>query len=242
MFVSVVEAAASPSPTAVAVLTWRVARSRRGLFLPLGPVPLGVSLHLLEPRVVVGELLQVCERDLPRDDRIVVGDIRLRVMRPVLELDVHPRSELLELEARPVDADRVADPLRLFACRPPGLGHVAPPRSARYGSAYSPRVANTSARFAPASVTADLARRWRTAAMIRDRRRSFDERLRGRATTRDPAAGPLDSGPPPLRDRRLRRERVRCRRGRRRDQRAHRDVVRARGALPGRRRARRVHP
>src|SRR5215471_4556724 len=152
MFVSVVETAASPSPTAVAVLTWRVARSRRRLFLPLGPVPLGVSLHPLETCVVVGELLQVCERDLPRDDRIVVGDIRLRVMRPVLELDVHPRSELLELEARPV----VADPLRLFACRPPGLGHVAPPRSARYGSAYSPRLANTSARFAATSVTADL--------------------------------------------------------------------------------------
>src|SRR6266568_2810688 len=37
---------------------------------------LGLLLHLLEPRVVVGKLVQVRKRDLARHDRIVVGHVR----------------------------------------------------------------------------------------------------------------------------------------------------------------------
>src|SRR5215472_13080310 len=92
------------------------------LTLP-GPLALGLGLHLLEPLVVVRELLHVRERDLPRDDRIVVGHVGLRVVAAVLELDVHARAELLEIEAVPVDADRVADLARLLGGGSALLGH-----------------------------------------------------------------------------------------------------------------------
>ena len=63
------------------------------------------------------------EGDLPRDDRIVVRDVGLRVVASVLELDVHSGSELLEIEAVPIDADCVADPPRLLRRRSAVLGH-----------------------------------------------------------------------------------------------------------------------
>ena len=83
--------------------------------LSLGPVALGLLLHSLEALVVVGELFHVRERDLAGGDRVVVGDVRLRVVGAVLELDVHAGAELLEVEAAPVDADLVADAPRLLA-------------------------------------------------------------------------------------------------------------------------------
>src|SRR5919204_55569 len=73
-----------------------------------GPLALGFGFHPLEPLVVVGEFLHVRQRDLAGEDRIVVGDVGLRVVAAVLELDVHTGAELLEIEAAPVDADRVA--------------------------------------------------------------------------------------------------------------------------------------
>jgi hypothetical protein len=42
----------------------------------------------------------------------------------VLELDVHAGPELVEVEACPVDADRVSDSLGFFGGRPSLLGHV----------------------------------------------------------------------------------------------------------------------
>jgi len=42
----------------------------------------------------------------------------------VLELDVHAGPELVEVEARPVDADRVADSLGFFGGCPPLLRNV----------------------------------------------------------------------------------------------------------------------
>jgi len=48
--------------------------------------------------------------DLRRHGDVVIGHIGLRVTRAVLELDVHPLPELLEIERRsvPVDAERLA--------------------------------------------------------------------------------------------------------------------------------------
>jgi hypothetical protein len=67
---------------------------------------LGLLLHPLEPCVVVGKLVQVGERELARHDRIVIGQVRSRLVATVLEFDVHPVAELLEVEGSrvPVDA------------------------------------------------------------------------------------------------------------------------------------------
>jgi hypothetical protein len=65
----------------------------------------------------------VRERDLSRHDRVVVRDVGLGIVRSMLELDVHPPSELLEVEAAPVDADLVADTPGFLARRSSGLGH-----------------------------------------------------------------------------------------------------------------------
>src|SRR5512133_502430 len=89
------------------------------------PVTLGLSLHALEAFVVVRELLHVRERDLAGDDRVVAGHVGLRIVTAVLELDIHPHPELLEVEAAPVDSDRVAHAPCLLGCRPPGLSHVS---------------------------------------------------------------------------------------------------------------------
>ena len=86
-------------------------------------VALRLFLHLLEPRVVVRELVQMGERDLPGDDRVVAGDIGCRVVNAVLELDVHASAELVDIErrGRPVDADLLADAARVIF----GKGHAA---------------------------------------------------------------------------------------------------------------------
>ena len=88
----------------------------------------GLLLHPLEPRVVVGKLVQMGKRDLARHDGIVIGHVRQRVVATVLQLDVHPAAELLEVEGRrvPVDADLGADAPGIVsgevrACRPSSL-------------------------------------------------------------------------------------------------------------------------
>jgi hypothetical protein len=67
----------------------------------------------------------VRERDLPGGQRVVVRHVRLRVTRPVLELDVHPHAELLDVERRchPVDPEPLADPVRLFSTEAVLGGH-----------------------------------------------------------------------------------------------------------------------
>src|SRR5262245_22264020 len=82
-----------------------------------GPEALRLALHRFQAGVVVRELLRVGERDLAGHDRIIVRDIRLWIVRAVLELDIHSRAELLEIEPRPVDADRVTDAARLLGRR-----------------------------------------------------------------------------------------------------------------------------
>ena len=78
---------------------------------PLGPVLLGLGLHLRQPRVVVGELVEVRPRDLARRQLVVVADVRRGIAPPVLELDLEAHPELLDIEPRavPVDPDPLAD-------------------------------------------------------------------------------------------------------------------------------------
>src|SRR5262249_35181476 len=80
-------------------------------------------LHPLEPFVIVRELLHVRKRDLAGEDRVVMRDVGLRVVGAVLEFDVHAGAELVDVEAIPVDADRVADARCLLCRRSPWLGH-----------------------------------------------------------------------------------------------------------------------
>jgi len=56
----------------------------------------------------------VRQRDLGCHERLVVGDVRQMVMQPVLEFDLHPDPQLLDVEGclRPYDADLLADASR----------------------------------------------------------------------------------------------------------------------------------
>src|SRR5213080_3595425 len=83
------------------------ARIESGRPSAAGMVAPRLFLHPLEPRVVVGELVQVSKRDLRGDRRVVVGDVGSRVVGPVLELDVHSDAKFLDVEGRrvPVYAD-----------------------------------------------------------------------------------------------------------------------------------------
>ena len=76
----------------------------------LGLVRLRLGFHLRKTGVVVRELVEMRPRDLRRHGDIVTGHIRLRIPRAMLELDVHPLPELLQIERRsaPVDADPLA--------------------------------------------------------------------------------------------------------------------------------------
>jgi hypothetical protein len=53
----------------------------------------------------------VSRRDLPGHDGIVVAHVRQKVVEAVLELDVRPHPELLQVERsrHPVDADGLSD-------------------------------------------------------------------------------------------------------------------------------------
>jgi hypothetical protein len=57
-----------------------------------------VPLHLREPIVIVGQVLQVRQSDLAGEDGIVVRDVGLRIPTAMFELDSHPAGELLEVE------------------------------------------------------------------------------------------------------------------------------------------------
>src|SRR5262249_52611144 len=103
--------------------------ARRGSGLLVRPVPLGLSLHPLETLVVVGELLHDRECELARGAPIVRCPVRLRVVRAVLELDVHACPELLEVEPVPVDADRIPYALGFLGRCPVALGHLQSPMS-----------------------------------------------------------------------------------------------------------------
>src|SRR5437763_1577681 len=76
---------------------------------------LRLLLHPFEPDVVVRKLVQVGERDLAGDERVVVGDVGEEVVEPVLELDLHASPELVDVEwrARPVDPDLLPNRSRL---------------------------------------------------------------------------------------------------------------------------------
>src|SRR5262249_61898131 len=89
------------------------------------PVAVRSLLHALEAGVVVGELVQVRPRDPAGDVRIVVRHVRPRIVAAVLELDVHPGPELVDVERRrlPVDSDLLADPTRLLGRKPWLLAH-----------------------------------------------------------------------------------------------------------------------
>src|SRR4051794_9905715 len=72
---------------------------------------LRLFLHALEPGVVVAELVQVRQCDFGRHDLAVVADVRREIAEAVLELDVHPPAELVDVEWRgfPVDPDPSTD-------------------------------------------------------------------------------------------------------------------------------------
>ena len=106
---------------------------------------LRLLLHPLKPGVVVRELVQVRERDLPRCDGIVVGDVRRGVVEAMLELDVEPATELLDIERRrrPVDADLLADPSGLINAE---AFHVA---ATAYASCSNDQPSSVCERFRP---------------------------------------------------------------------------------------------
>src|SRR5690349_6336181 len=63
-------------------------------------VALRLFLHRLEARVVVGKLVQMCERDLAGCRRVIAGHVGPRVVTSMLELDVEVRPKLLEVVRR----------------------------------------------------------------------------------------------------------------------------------------------
>src|SRR5919201_5343262 len=70
--------------------------------LGVAPVALGLRLHPSQARVVVRKLVQMCAGDLPGDELVVVGHVRLGIVPPVLELDIQAHAELLDVETRRV--------------------------------------------------------------------------------------------------------------------------------------------
>src|ERR1019366_2919609 len=79
----------------------RERRSRGGALLVLRvPVGLRLCLHDGQARVVVRELVQMRSSDLRGHGHVVVGDVGLDIMGAMLELDVHPHPELLNIKPR----------------------------------------------------------------------------------------------------------------------------------------------
>jgi len=68
--------------------------------------------HPREPPVVVRELVQMCECDLARHNRIVIGHVRNRIVAPVLELDVHAFPKLVDLEGDEGQSIPISSPTR----------------------------------------------------------------------------------------------------------------------------------
>ena len=65
-----------------------------------GPVALRLGFHLCEAGVVSGELVQVGPRDLAGCGFVVIADVRRWVASPVLEFDLQPDAEQLNVEPR----------------------------------------------------------------------------------------------------------------------------------------------
>src|ERR1035441_1817583 len=95
------------------------------------PVGLGVGLHCRQAGVVIRELVKVRPRDLGGHRDVVVGDVRLGILRAVLELDVHPHVQLLDVEppSGPVDADPFARRARLLGGEARLLAHGVKPNA-----------------------------------------------------------------------------------------------------------------
>ena len=53
----------------------------------------------------------MCPGNLARQIHVVIGDVRLWVPRPVLELHFQTTAELVEIDLRPIDAEFAANPL-----------------------------------------------------------------------------------------------------------------------------------
>jgi hypothetical protein len=53
----------------------------------------------------------MCPGNLARQIHVVIGNVRLWVPRPVLELHFQTTTELLEIDIRPIDAEFAANPL-----------------------------------------------------------------------------------------------------------------------------------
>lgn len=53
----------------------------------------------------------MCPGNLARQIHVVIGDVRLRVPGPVLELYFQTTAELLEIDLCPIDAEFAANPL-----------------------------------------------------------------------------------------------------------------------------------
>jgi hypothetical protein len=56
------------------------------------------------------------KRNLPPHDRIAVADVRQEIVQPMLQFDIHPHSELLDIKqsGTPLDADPFSNPARLL--------------------------------------------------------------------------------------------------------------------------------
>src|SRR5439155_21872813 len=57
---------------------------------------LGFALHARQARVVVGELVEMCERDLRGQDRVFTGHVRGLVVQAMLQLLVLYSAVLLD--------------------------------------------------------------------------------------------------------------------------------------------------
>jgi len=86
---------------------------------------LSLLFHPGQSRVVVRELVQVCERDLASQHRVIVSYIGSRINRTMLELNVEAHSELLDIKLAPVYTKCFADPFGFFGNKTPGLCHRA---------------------------------------------------------------------------------------------------------------------
>src|ERR1035437_929649 len=85
--------------------------------LPRAQVGGCLALQYSQTCVVVREFSQVGERNFPGEIPVVLGDIRLGASGPMLELDIKPHPELLEiaLQRLEVDSEFSGDGERLFA-------------------------------------------------------------------------------------------------------------------------------
>src|SRR6478609_6516800 len=85
---------------------------------PAVPITVRLGFHRFQSIVVVRKLLEMSPCDLAGEDRIVAGDVSLRIMGAVLELDLHAAPELLDVEGGclPIDTDRLPDRSCLFGC------------------------------------------------------------------------------------------------------------------------------